>query len=73
MMTGEIYDSITLAWGDTEVPDGLWKFFDRLDKTIKVANGMSFKSGEEICLRSTQVASLIVLLWKMGVINDTQA
>ena len=71
-MIPETYDLIRLAYGDDDVPEALVGFFEHLDETIKNANGMSFVQRDEFGIRSSQIVSLVVLLWKMGVINDTQ-
>ncbi len=68
-MTGEIYDAIILAWGDSEVPEELWNTFDELEAILKRANGKYHSPTDDICLRSTQIASLVVLLWKRGVLK----
>jgi len=69
-MKSETWEEVVCAYGDTDLPDGLVEIFDRLDKAIKDANGMKFGEPEEYGLRSTQVIGLVVLLWKMGALQE---
>lgn len=73
MIKPETYELIRCAYGDEDVPEALLGFFEHFDETIKNANGISWMERDEFGVRSSQIVSLVVLLWKMGVINDTQA
>jgi len=53
----------------TEIPPQLTDIFERLDEMIKDANGMSFGNREDFGLRSTQIISLVILLWKAGILK----
>ena len=63
------WEAVVCAFGSTELPEDLKAILRKLDITIKDANGMSFESRDKFGLRSTQILSLVILLYKMGALK----
>jgi len=60
---------VTCAYGSEELPEDLKAILRKLDIVIKDANGLSFSPRESFGLKSTQVLSLVILLYKMGLLK----
>ena len=63
------WSAVACAYGNDELPEDLKAILRKLDITIKDANGLSFSPRESFGLRSTQVLSLVILLYNMGVLK----
>ena len=63
------WEAVVCAYGSEELPFDLKAILRKLDIVIKDANGLSFSPRESFGLKSTQVISLVVLLYNLGVLK----
>jgi|GEM_PF-4403999 len=68
MIDGNTREDIGCACGG-EIPKRLEEILNKLDETIKDANGLKHGARDEYGIKSTQIIGVIVILWKLGILK----